>query len=182
MRLSRRSIVNELQRGSIQIAPPLEPDQVGASSIDLRLSSRFILIDNEVEAQKKAGADVRWRVNSAWAPFIDKFGKAVDVPVGEEFEPRPSRLVLGYVRDYIKLPPRLAGRVEGKSGPARRGLMVHLTAPTIQAGWEGQIQLEMYNVGPVPLLLTPGSYICQLILEQISLPDQYAGQFQKQKP
>ena len=60
--------------------------------------------------------------------------------------------------------------------------MVHLTAPTIQAGWEGQIQLEMYNVGPVPLLLTPGSYICQLILEQVSLPDQYAGQFQKQKP
>ena len=66
----------------------------------------------------------------------------------------------------------LAARVEGKSSLARFGLLAHFTAPTIHAGFEGHITLEMMNLGPSPIILTPGMAICQLILEQVhGVPD-----------
>ena len=75
----------------------------------------------------------------------------------------------------------LAGSVQGKSKPARFGLLVHITAPTLHCGWEGHIQLEFYNVGAAPLLLRPGIRICQIILEQVTEPETYGGEFQAQR-
>lgn len=78
---------------------------------------------------------------------------------------------------------RIAARVEGKSSLARIGLAVHITAPTIHAGFDGQIRLEIVNHGPLPILLKPGMRICQLIFEQtLGTPDKvYGGQFAGQK-
>jgi dCTP deaminase-like len=48
------------------------------------------------------------------------------------------------------------------------GLLLHFAAPTIHAGFEGHITLEMVNFGPFHLRLVPGSTrICQLILERL---------------
>lgn len=53
----------------------------------------------------------------------------------------PNTLLLGWTRETVILPytSRVAARVEGKSGLARLGLLVHMTAPTIHAGFTGQI-------------------------------------------
>lgn len=70
----------------------------------------------------------------------------------------------------MTLPPqsRIAARVEGRSTLARLGLVVHLTAPVIHAGFSGIIALEMYHFGPHPLRLWPGKHpICQLIFERV---------------
>jgi dCTP deaminase len=76
--------------------------------------------------------------------------------------------------------------VEGKSSLARLGLMVHMTAPTIHAGFVGQIQLEMYNLGPYDIVVAAGMRICQLIFElSLGTPAKgYVGQFagQSAKP
>jgi dCTP deaminase len=46
--------------------------------------------------------------------------------------------------------------------------VVHLTAPTIHAGFNGQITLEMINFGPFYLRMVPDqTRICQLIVEQL---------------
>jgi dCTP deaminase len=77
---------------------------------------------------------------------------------------------------------RLAARVEGKSSLARLGLGVHITAPTIHAGFEGQIRLELINHGRLPITVKPGMRICQLIFEQtLGTPQRgYHGQFSGQ--
>ena len=74
------------------------------------------------------------------------------------------------------------GRIEGKSSLARLGLAVHITAPTIQAGFRGPLYLEMYNAGPWTLELTPRMQIAQVVFEHLGLPAQYGyrGQFQDQ--
>jgi dCTP deaminase len=89
---------------------------------------------------------------------------------------------------------RIAARVEGKSSLARLGLGVHVTAPTIHAGfgyadrhpeWLGNpIQLEIWNTGPKPIILKRGMKICQLIFEWVDgTPEQgYHGQFRVQGP
>ncbi|PKB78290.1 MAG: dCTP deaminase [SAR202 cluster bacterium Io17-Chloro-G9] len=181
MRLSRKTIVREIQEGRL-LFDPFDPEQIGVSSVDLRLGHTFISLEEELEEQRQAGADVQWRVqNQPWAPFAAKYGRRKDVGL-EGFTLEPNKLVLGLVHEYIRLPPTLAGRVEGKSGPARRRLLIHLTAPTIQAGWDGHLQLELYNVGPAPIKLLPEEPICQLILEEVTEPEQYEGQFQSQTP
>ncbi|HWY76967.1 MAG TPA: hypothetical protein VN281_15195, partial [Verrucomicrobiae bacterium] len=75
----------------------------------------------------------------------------------------------------------LSARVEGKSSLARCGVIVHFTAPTIHAGFEGTITLEMINLGPLNFLLYPDIYICQLIIEEVKgipteTPNQFKGQ------
>ena len=94
--------------------------------------------------------------------------------------------MLGLTVEYVKLPlPHeigdrdcLAARVEGKSSLARIGLLVHFTAPTIHAGFEGHITLEMMNLGPSPIILTSGMAACQLILDQVhGVPDAPASRF-----
>src|SRR6202034_2954534 len=80
----------------------------------------------------------------------------------------PKKLILGWSAEYIDLrnDARLAARVEGKSSLARLGLGVHVTAPTIHAGFDGRIRLEIINHGLIPIRLRAGMRICQLIFEQ----------------
>jgi dCTP deaminase len=74
--------------------------------------------------------------------------------------------------------------VEGKSSLARLGVGVHVTAPTIHAGFAGQLQLEIFNHSPLRIRLVPGCKICQVIFEMtLGTPEQgYSGMFYNQKP
>ncbi len=104
----------------------------------------------------------------------------------EVFVLKPGQLVLGRTHELVELPireqgPWLAARVEGRSSYARCGLLVHFTAPTIHAGFSGTITLEIMNFGPYSLSLSPGTPICQLIVEQLSgMPFRTDSQFQGQ--
>ena len=104
--------------------------------------------------------------------------------------------VLGFTREIVQLPvqSRIAARVEGKSSLARIGLGVHVTAPTIHAGFGFDpnkpdqrgtvIQLEIFNLAEWSVILDVGMRICQLILEEVrEVPVRsYAGQFNAQQP
>lgn len=104
----------------------------------------------------------------------------------ESFSLKPGHFVLGRTHERVEFPirehgPWLAARVEGRSSYARCGLLVHFTAPTIHAGFEGVITLEIMNFGPYPVNLTPRAPICQLIVEQVSgQPFRKDSQFQGQ--
>ncbi len=60
--------------------------------------------------------------------------------------------------------------VDGKSTRARTGLLVHLTAPTIHAGWSGNVVLEIANLGPFTFVLREDDVIAQLTVATISSP------------
>ncbi|MBI3820633.1 MAG: dCTP deaminase [Planctomycetes bacterium] len=98
----------------------------------------------------------------------------------------PGKFVLANTFERVELPietgkTSLAARVEGRSSFARCGLLVHFTAPTIHAGFRGRITLELTNLGPIPILLYPKMYICQLIVEEVSgTPRKNDSQFQGQ--
>ena len=81
---------------------------------------------------------------------------------------KPHSLVLGWTIEEVDLPlhSRIAARVEGKSSLARLGVGIHVTAPIIHSGFNGNIQLEIFNNGPLDVVLTEGMYVCQLVFEQ----------------
>lgn len=77
----------------------------------------------------------------------------------------PGQFLLATTTERIALPSSLSARVDGKSSLARQGLMVHSTAGFIDPGFEGQITLELSNVGPWSLPLVAGQRIAQLTFE-----------------
>jgi dCTP deaminase len=102
----------------------------------------------------------------------------------------PGIVVLGQTYERVTLPlsngdsdgPCLSARIEGRSSFSRCGLLVHFTAPTIHAGFDGTITLEIMNFGPHSIQLRKHSYICQLIIEQVSgRPFRNDSQFQGQE-
>ena len=60
------------------------------------------------------------------------------------------------------------GWLDGRSSLARLGLMVHVTAHRIDPGWSGNIVLEFYNSGKLPLALRPMMKIGALSFEVLS--------------
>jgi dCTP deaminase len=80
-------------------------------------------------------------------------------------------LCLTRERIHLKKESALCARVEGRSSLARIGLVVHLTAPTIHAGFNGPITLEIVNHGRFYLRFVPNkTMICQFIIERLDNP------------
>jgi len=119
-----------------------------------------------------------------YGEFRDKYTRS-KILTDKGYVLSPNAFVLAWTREKIILPnhSRIAARVEGKSSLARLGLAVHVTAPTIHAGFEGPIQLELCNHGLFSIRLIPGMPICQLIFEMtLGTPAKgYSGIFLRQK-
>lgn len=179
MILTDREIKIALDRQLIIIDPLPRDDAFSSTSVDLtlyRVIREFKLRTEGIETViDPTHRGYRFDAVSAELAAERTINKA------KGYLLHPDRLVLGWTTEHVDLmiQARLAARVEGKSSLARLGLGVHVTAPTIHAGFKGQIQLEMINHGPLPIRLRPGMSICQLILEQtLGTPDRgYAGQF-----
>lgn len=104
----------------------------------------------------------------------------VFVPKGKDFLLHPGDLVLGVTQEFFGLPNDVMAFVEGKSGLGRLGLFV-ATATQVAPGYHGVIVLELANAGTVPLKLSPGMEIAQLVFQTMteSTPS-YAGEYQCQ--
>ncbi len=103
--------------------------------------------------------------------FIEAHSRELTLTTEQPYPLEPHKFVLGMTHEWVELPtgkkPVLAARIEGKSSRARCGLLVHFTAPTVHAGWRGNLTLEMINLGPCTFMLRPRMPIAQLILEPV---------------
>jgi len=182
MVLTDREIFSAWTSGQITIAPePIWKEALSSTSLDLRLKST-------IRTWKGMPIGARLQICPGSQGYsYNTLAKALT----DTFEMRPTgflldpgQFVLAWTEEEISLPTssHLAARVEGKSSLARLGIGVHLTAPTIHAGFVGEVQLEIYNHGNLPVLLETGIRVCQLIFEQTTgTPEAgYSGQFQHQ--
>ena len=118
--------------------------------------------------------------------FIYQVANRIQLDDDRTYTLRPNHFVLGMTQEWIGLPiltgqACLAARIEGKSSRARLGLLVHFTAPTVHPGFEGNLTLEIINLGHAEILLRPGMAIAQLIVEQVlGTPFENPSQFQNQ--
>ena len=189
MVLTDREIQAAIEHGRIIIDPKPTEEAYSSTSLDLTLSKNISTWKGDPIAEGDEVAGVEPFVVSPaadryeYAAFRKKYSEPAEIS-SDGYVVEPGAFVLGWTRETIELPVqfRLAARVEGKSSLARLGIGVHVTAPTIHAGFPGPIQLEICNHGPLRVRLLAGMRICQLIFEQtLGIPEKgYAGQFAKQ--
>ena len=184
MILSNEEIRQALRSGQIAITPEPAADQYTTSAVDLFLGNQFRCWDEKLF--KAPGARIELNLaeqhfsETATAFLVDQ-KREVDGTV--ILAPHCFVLAITRERVHLRHGSKIAARVEGRSSLARIGLVVHLTAPTIHAGFEGFITLEMVNHGPFFLRLVPDkTRICQLIFERLgeapleSIATEFQGQ------
>ena len=86
-----------------------------------------------------------------------------------DFELLPGSFALASTLEYFKLPQNIVGFVQGKSSVGRNGLQIE-NAGLIDAGFEGAITLELYNMAPWPIKLKVGMPICQIHFTDVQSP------------
>lgn len=164
MRLCDSDIENLIKQERIVISPTPDETMISGVSVDIRLGHEFRVFQDHT------------------APYIDLSGpkeemqKAMNsvmsdeivIPDGEAFFLHPGELALAVTYESVTLPDDIVGWLDGRSSLARLGLMVHVTAHRIDPGWSGQIVLEFYNSGKLPLALRPKMKIAALNFETMS--------------
>lgn len=178
MILSDGEIQAAIEAGDIIIDPVPVSEQYTTSALDLLLGEELKRLKTSEELHKgePKGVHRPLIVNLAEVDLqalVNQYSMSCPRESDGSFILKPGTFVLGVTREFINLPhaSKIAARVEGRSTLARLGLVVHLTAPTIHAGFRGRIVLEMCNWGPYDLRLVPGKLaICQLIFERLGEP------------
>ena len=165
MILSDTAIKEALKSGQIKIIPEPEEGQFDTSSLDLRLGlpfTRYIPPIPGVRIVIDPGT-------SSYQEVAKRYLREVPLSEDRSIIVKPNDLILGVTKERIHLPENsgIAARVEGRSTLARIGLSIHLTAPTIQAGFRGNIVLEIKNNHNFDVELRPEIHICQLIFERV---------------
>ena len=166
MRLSDGDIEAALESGHIKLTPQPSESAISGISVDLRLAKGFrVFSNNSVPFLDLSGE--REQLNKD----IDRvMGKEIIIEGDDAFFIHPGELVLGSTLESVEIPGDLVGWLDGRSSLARLGLMVHVTAGRIDPGWKGQVVLEFYNLGKMPLALKPEMIICALSFETLSNP------------
>ena len=165
--LSNYHIYNAVRGQEIRILP-FDPNSIQPASYDVHLGSSFVIYEIK---------------------FSDEFpiDPLKNIPTGKHVEDidhiviKPREFLLAVTLEVLGLDNQHVARVEGVSSLGRLGLAVHTTAGYIDPGFHGQVTLELFNMAPYALKLTPGMRIAQFAFERLTGPSKgYTGRYQSQ--
>jgi dCTP deaminase len=147
------------------VVEPLEPYQVQPASIDLRLGRHFLKIDENTLESLSLDAEL---------PYVKIEKDEIIIP--------PHSFLLATTVEFIRLPANVTAFVEGRSSIGRMGLFIQ-NAGWVDPGFEGTITLELFNANRLPLKLSSGRRICQIVFAEMDKPTRtpYAGKYQGQR-
>jgi len=147
----QRMCLDDSDKGLV-VAPALHLP--GGTGLDVRLGTRFIVFRRTATAS------------------FDPLGEAddpraiqlfVELSLKERFVLHPGEVVLGSTLEYLAIPDDLSGQVITRSSYGRLGLL-SATAVQVHPAFRGCLTLELVNLSNIPITLTPGERIAQLVL------------------
>jgi dCTP deaminase len=155
--LSDKTIKDEIASGRL-VFDPYDETLVQPSSVDMRVDRQFRVFHN------------------ARHPYIDvkqpmeDLTELVTMEGDEPFILHPGEFVLGQTLERVTLPDDLVARLEGKSSLGRLGLLIHSTAGFVDAGFQGNLTLELSNVANLPITIYHGMPIGQISFMRMDGP------------
>ncbi|MEX1014734.1 MAG: dCTP deaminase [Candidatus Paceibacterota bacterium] len=161
--LSKRQILERIEKGEIGFKPSLDHFQLQSHSVDLRLGYTFIIPKN-------------WHLTDKGreALHIDHFNKnrpqyfdTLELEKGQYFDLLPQEYVLVSTLEQIRVPNDLMSILYPRSSTNRRGLSVDLTG-IIDSGYEGQLVVPIKNnTSSQTIRLYPGERFVQVTFERL---------------
>ena len=142
-----------MQDRKITIKPLPKPEQIQPSSIDLRLGNEYLSPIHQQETIDIKNNEPKYQKLN---------GDAILLPAGE--------FILATTKEWIEIPADLIARVEGRSSIGRLGIAIHVTAGFIDAGFKGNITLEIKNLSTNNIILYEDMRVCQIVFETVDQP------------
>jgi len=138
---------------------------IGPSSADLRLGNNFSYIN---------------QAHIILGKHVDYYRTVLSYE--EVYVLRPNEFVLGTTKESINLPNSISAYVEGRSSVGRLGLQVQ-NASFIDAGFRGEITLELHNQSGKVISLVPGVRVCQIVFFKHTKATEhpYRGKYDNQR-
>lgn len=160
MILTDKTILEKMQKQEIRIKPLPTPEQIQPSSIDLRLGNEYLSPIHQQETIDIKNNEPKYQQLK---------GNAVILPAGE--------FILATTKETVTLPANIIARVEGRSSIGRLGIAIHVTAGFIDAGFNGQITLEIKNLSNNNIMLYEDMRIAQIVFEELdTIPNRVYGE------
>ncbi len=172
MLLSNRDIKGYISSGDI-IIDPFEDKNLGPDSYDIHLGKKILVskdVNGVIDPQKGINMEFE-EINLEKTPYILKRGE----------------FILADTLEKIGLSNKVTAQLEGRSSIGRLGIVIHMTAGLIHAGWgfsnPSTITLEISSVNPNPVKLYYGMGIAQLSFIKLSSPAEgtYISKYEGQK-
>ena len=141
----------------------------GVPAFDLRLGRHFIVFQRSRVAtiDSLEGEEQQTAVQ-----------REVEVGWGHGLILHPSELVLAVTFETLRLDNTCSAQVLSRSSLGRLGLL-SATAVQVQPGYNGTLTLELVNLANVPLRISPGQRIAQIVpLPVLGSTDGYSGGYQ----
>ncbi len=161
--LTKKQILERVEKGEIGFKPSLDEFQVQMHAIDMRLGYTFLLPKS-------------WHLTDRGreALYIDHLDKSkpdyfdvIELEQGQFFELLPGEYVLASTLESVKLPSDVMAVLYPRSSTNRKGLSVDLTG-IVDAGWEGQLVIPIRNnTSSQVVKLYPGERFCQIVFEKL---------------
>lgn len=152
--VNKKEIIQLMSSNDLVITPTLEENQIGESTIDLRLGNIF-----------RASKQIRESYMGIENKQIGKFFNTTYRDFGQDFILYPNQLVLASTFEFIKLPKNIMSHVYTRSSINRLGIKI---ASIVQPGYAGTLTLELINLGQTAIKVKSGMRIVQLVLFDVN--------------
>jgi deoxycytidine triphosphate deaminase len=126
---------------------------VGVANHDVRLGRHFVVFRrNQIATLNALDTDSHSR----------QIQDAVEIGWGDQFVLHPGEMVLAVTLESVVMSESCTAQVLSRSSLGRMGLL-SATAVQVQPGFAGTLTLELVNLASVPLVLSPGQRIAQIV-------------------
>lgn len=168
MILTRRDILERLEKKELQFIPSVDRFQLQPHAVDLRLGHRFLIPKNAIQtAHGRHALKVSIEDDSYHAEQYDE----ILLKPGEYFDLLPNEFVIGTSLERIEMnAPDLMAILFPRTSTNRRGINLSLSG-IIDTGYAGNLIFPMKNeTADQVLRIYPGERICQVIFEELKRP------------
>ncbi len=164
MILSDKTIKKMLSEGTLKIEP-LEEEQIQPASVDIRLGDTFSIVEDSPSGKITLSEEIHYKNIKS-----------------DTYVLLPGQFVLATTMEYFTIPDDLTAFVEGRSSLGRMGLFIQ-NSGWVDAGFEGEITLELYNANRCAIELRAGHRVGQLVFAKMDevAEKPYRGKYQGQR-
>ena len=165
--LSKKKIIEEMDRNNIIISPPQNNQQIERDGVLIHMS-------NELRVFRKARQVIKITEDT----HPDAVTESVIVPEGDFFLLTPGETVTAFSQEKITLCGSMCAWLLGRGRFTRMGLLVEVASGFIHPGIKDKtLFFQITNASGLMVALYPGVAICQLVFQPMEGEDTYEGTF-----
>ena len=156
MFLSEKEIKKLVDKGEIQIQPFDEAFQLFSAYVDIKISNRYYRYPKEIELELEMLDLKNPYINIVEQDYISEKGVVIE----------PQRFLIFESLEYLKVPDNVMVYVQPKFRLAKMGLVL-TNSGFLEPGFEGNINLCIYNTNNMPVRVFPDMTLCHILFAKV---------------